>query len=184
MTGMRRCQDRALHYRRTRYKPGFRVCRCRVCREANMVAEEEQRVSGTAPPAMGEPVPGCEYVNPEKVFAELWEERCRERPGINYGLGLVQDLMVVYPPHERRAPKMAFWLTPRERVIVATVVQWLGTNVGFGFLHEVLGRCGLAIVETDSRGVKPARRITPHPEEPPMGQVALAMFRGMVEDEG
>lgn len=107
MSSMRRTQDRALHYRRTRYKPGFGVCRCRVCREANMVAEEEQRVSGTAPPAMGEPVPGCEYVNPERVFAELWEERCRQSPGVNYGHGLVQDLMVVHRPTALQNPPVA-----------------------------------------------------------------------------
>jgi hypothetical protein len=35
--------------------------------------------------------------------------------------------------------------TERDRIIAATVVQWLGSNVGMSFLHEALGRCGYRV---------------------------------------
>lgn len=33
-------------------------------------------------------------------------------------------------------------ITERDRVIAATVIQWLGSNVGMGFLHAALERAG------------------------------------------
>ena len=32
-------------------------------------------------------------------------------------------------------------VTPRDREVAATVIQWLGTPVGQGFLADVLGNC-------------------------------------------
>jgi hypothetical protein len=140
--GMRKTQDRALHHRRTRYKPGFAICRCAVCRKASTLAEEAERAGRGKAPAMGSPVPGCEYRNSEKAFAEAWEKEQQR----SYGMPLVQALMVVHRPGEVSG-RVAFWLTPRERVIVASIVQWLGTNVGFAFLREALRRCGYRITE-------------------------------------
>ena len=37
--------------------------------------------------------------------------------------------------------------TERDDQIAATVIQWLGSNVGFSFLQEALGKCGFMIVE-------------------------------------
>lgn len=42
-------------------------------------------------------------------------------------------------------------LSEREARIVATVIQWLGTNVGTGFLHECLNRAGESIVQNPNR---------------------------------
>ena len=38
----------------------------------------------------------------------------------------------------------------RDRIVAATVIQWLGSNVGFGFLEEALRKCGYRI-ERSSR---------------------------------
>lgn len=35
--------------------------------------------------------------------------------------------------------------TPREVAIMASLIQWLGTNVGFAFLESALKRCGYRI---------------------------------------
>ena len=40
--------------------------------------------------------------------------------------------------------------TMRERVIVATIIQWLGSNCGMGFLKDVLSRCGFTLTTADS----------------------------------
>lgn len=92
----------------------------------------------------------------EKVFAEAWEEECRPKRWLNYGRGVLQDLMAVPDNHSPErlaphpfhmsAPRWAFIITPREAVIVATVVQWLGTNVGWAWLESVVKRCGYVIL--------------------------------------
>ncbi|MEM1225872.1 MAG: hypothetical protein AAGJ40_09245 [Planctomycetota bacterium] len=41
--------------------------------------------------------------------------------------------------------------TPRELAIMAGMVQWLGTSVGFCFMEQALGRCGYEIVPKDVR---------------------------------
>lgn len=35
----------------------------------------------------------------------------------------------------------------RDRRIAATLMQWLGSNVGFSFLQEALAKCGYKIVK-------------------------------------
>lgn len=35
--------------------------------------------------------------------------------------------------------------TERDRIVAATVVQWLGSNIGMGYLREALGKCGYKI---------------------------------------
>jgi hypothetical protein len=46
-----------------------------------------------------------------------------------------------------KQPYAVVKITARERFIVATVIQWLGSNVGFCFLREVLKSCGYDIVK-------------------------------------
>jgi len=135
---------RGLHYRRVVYRPGFGVCRCEVCSAAYEASRETAE-----PPDMGAAVAGCLYRNREQAFADQWAHEHR--------IGdLAQELMVRPPKKgERRSPfgfdgVLAFWLTYRERVILATVVQWLGSNVGFDFLRQALARCGCEIVEKDA----------------------------------
>jgi hypothetical protein len=66
-------------------------------------------------------------------------ERIKENlpePGINSGYGCLHTLL----GHHK------IIATDREKRIVATVIQWLGTNCGRSFLHEALKRCGAKIV--------------------------------------
>ena len=37
--------------------------------------------------------------------------------------------------------------TKRDQIAVATVIQWLGSNVGFDFLSSALERCGYKIMK-------------------------------------
>jgi hypothetical protein len=41
-------------------------------------------------------------------------------------------------------------VTASERFVVATVVQWLGSNVGFGFIMSVLRKANMRIVDIDT----------------------------------
>lgn len=70
----------------------------------------------------------------EKALAEHWSNKNKRRPGINYGNGILQDLMLQAARTE--PPEFDPWVTPRERKIVAMVVQWMGTNCGRSFLWE------------------------------------------------
>ncbi len=103
--------------------------------------------------------------NPEKMFQELWnEENSSER---HRGLGIAQSLFIVSKksagmfdgPDRDDSLGYDLWsgdsicvydLTEREYRILATIIQWLGTNVGFGFLHEALRRSGYYIASKDS----------------------------------
>lgn len=74
----------------------------------------------------------------EKAFAETWKEW--NKPN-RFDGGIAQMLMWSTYQHER--PKdFDPELSPRERKILATFIQWLGTNVGGGFLCEVSQRAG------------------------------------------
>jgi hypothetical protein len=76
----------------------------------------------------------------EKAFADAWEQENQPRPGINHGGGILQDLFY------NRAGRPIHEVTDSERMVAATVVQWLGTNVGFSFLTEILRKQGFRII--------------------------------------
>ena len=71
----------------------------------------------------------------EKVFADTWEDECKIRPGINSGFGLLQDLF-------EKSHGFEHVITQKEAWIVATVIQWLGSNIGMCFLGEVFKKMG------------------------------------------
>lgn len=80
----------------------------------------------------------------ERAMAEQWLKENEERSGLNYGMGILQDLMLSTLEHER--PKGFIpWVSNRERKIVATVIQWLSTNCGRSFLFEASKRMGRAV---------------------------------------
>lgn len=97
----------------------------------------------------------------ESVFADLWEEENERRPGRNYGYGLLQDLMFGHWDRSKRCrvgrdffldqPWVRFLIRRRDAVIAATVVQWLGSNVGFSFLEQALNRAGYVIRRADDK---------------------------------
>lgn len=85
----------------------------------------------------------------EEAFGLLWEYENQRRPGISFGHGILQDLMV----DQRNGPdRFAPWkhrINNRDAAIVATVIQWLGTNVGWSFLDRALRMCGKKIVDIE-----------------------------------
>ncbi|WP_164740353.1 hypothetical protein, partial [Xanthomonas euvesicatoria] len=67
--------------------------------------------------------------------------------GVNYGHGILQDLFIE-GGHNMFGRKVIEEISNRDRMIVATVIQWLGSNCGMCFLGEALRRFGAKIVET------------------------------------
>lgn len=88
----------------------------------------------------------------ERIFADNWEKDCQRQPGMNFGYGTLQDLMIdskgvsVFSVR-----KLIAKITPRDAMIVATVVQWLGTNVGFCWISAVLRKAGYNVEKIERR---------------------------------
>jgi hypothetical protein len=85
----------------------------------------------------------------EMAFYEQWLKENQPLSWVNNGHGILQDLFI-----ERNITQplgQTKWIVEinnRDRWIVATIIQWLGTNVGFCFLQEALRRCGYTIVQS------------------------------------
>lgn len=82
----------------------------------------------------------------ENAFAERWLKE-NDPPYSN----ILQQLMFVQDRGaskvlDRYISKPAFKISARDAKIVATVVQWLGTNIGFNFLQMALEAAGYEIV--------------------------------------
>lgn len=90
--------------------------------------------------------------NPREVaFAAQWDQEleyhdilqtlCSQACGRNDegAVRVFDPFGVLY----RRYPVGA--ITERDRVIAATLIQWLGSNVGLAFVTESLRRCGYVI---------------------------------------
>lgn len=41
-------------------------------------------------------------------------------------------------------------ITRKDRAIIATFIQWLGSNVGYSFLEATLRKCGLEIIKSET----------------------------------
>ena len=78
----------------------------------------------------------------ERALAEQWEKENKPRPGINYGYGLLQDLFCT--GHDFSAT-CVHEVSPSERYVAATAIQWLGTPCGFSFLVQCLEKAGYSI---------------------------------------
>lgn len=84
----------------------------------------------------------------EASLAKHWENEndVNNRRNINYGYGILQDLFLdMHPQLGRVCPSVAHEVTPSERMVAATVIQWLGTNCGMAFLNEALKDAGFRI---------------------------------------
>jgi len=85
-----------------------------------------------------------EQNNPrEVVFSEVWKRKNHE--GV---LGLSTTVEILIPD-----------CTERDAKVAATIIQWLGSNVGMSFLYEVLRKSqetrewfGLSQIATDLLG--------------------------------
>lgn len=83
--------------------------------------------------------------NPREVaFAAQWE-RENERLGAT---GAILGRLLYTPP------KLDTLHVERDRAVAATVVQWLGSNVGFSFMEEALRQCGYRIERIEKPRVK------------------------------
>jgi hypothetical protein len=83
--------------------------------------------------------------NREAAFSEEWYEHNKIKTFMNWGYGALQDLFIDRDKMDRKI--FIYEITKNDRVIVATVIQWLGTNIGFSFLERALKRCGYEIVK-------------------------------------
>lgn len=80
----------------------------------------------------------------EKAFHEVWLKWNEPRPGVDYGMGILQDLFIE-PAGSMFFRKWVAEISSRERWIVATIIQWLGTAVGMSFLNEALRKVDMQI---------------------------------------
>ena len=70
----------------------------------------------------------------ERIFAFSWMERNKDE-------WCILDRLLSTDEDPRGA-------TQRDATVAATVVQWLGTNVGFGFVRSCLEKAGYEVKET------------------------------------
>ena len=78
----------------------------------------------------------------ERAFAALWEEENIAKTGVNHGNGLLQDLFIHTGSGFGFGGKVVHEITDQERVVVATVIQWLGTNCGLAFINRAFHDAG------------------------------------------
>ena len=70
----------------------------------------------------------------ERRFAEIWERMNTDCAGRVNGRGVL-DFMLAEDPNRPSGE-----VTDRDREVAATVIQWLGSSVGQGFLDEASNR--------------------------------------------
>ena len=99
---------------------------CDVCQARKVIELLDKvldpKIEGLHPSRMANP--------PERIYIELFREKCKRVTGLNHGYGLLELLLrpegVERPPH----------IMQRDAHVAATVIQWLGTNGGMSFMHE------------------------------------------------
>lgn len=69
-----------------------------------------------------------EHSNPERIYAAQWRIENRRRSYINSGYTLLEHILC----ERGKRPTM---VSRRDAAVAAAVMQWLGTNCGFGFLQ-------------------------------------------------
>lgn len=87
-----------------------------------------------------------EYNDREKAFHDQWLEENAPVASINNGHGTLQDLFIERCKTILGARKVLEEISNRDRMLVATIIQWLGSNCGMSFLSEALSRFGAGIV--------------------------------------
>jgi hypothetical protein len=89
----------------------------------------------------------------EKIFLQEWQKENKLRPGIDFGYGLLQDLFMIENRDEIGLTNTIqhLYIEPRDRYIVATVIQWLGTNCGRAFLEKCIEKCGYEIIKKSDK---------------------------------
>ncbi|MCK5604361.1 hypothetical protein KAR91_20900 [Candidatus Pacearchaeota archaeon] len=67
---------------------------------------------------------------PERIYAEVWKKRNVRQPYSNGGFTYLEWILC---PDDRRVPAL---VSDRDAEVAASVIQWLGTNVGTSFVYE------------------------------------------------
>lgn len=80
----------------------------------------------------------------EKAFSMAWRKTNKSISFLNHGYGTLQCL---FTHHEKWFVRHDLIIKKRDRYIVATAIQWIGTNVGFCWLQEVLESLGYKLVK-------------------------------------
>ena len=83
----------------------------------------------------------------ENALSSHWQQENIKKRWINFGQGLLQDLFCYAPNDQLRGSFRFLKITHRDRLVAATVIQWLGTTIGFCFLQEALKKAGYKIVK-------------------------------------
>ena len=86
----------------------------------------------------------------EKAFADAWEKENDTDRNVIYGNGILQDLFI--QEDDRMNRNCIRRISDADRMVVATIVQWLGSNVGWSFLQGALNDCGFEIVKIEPKG--------------------------------
>lgn len=136
------CQDEGLVYRTG--PDGLHAAEtCEVCGRTGSAetiaardAQDEQHGTGVL-------AERCEHSPLEAAFRKAWLNKLRPSSGVNGGLDTLQLLMS--PTLSRCTDRFARQLaipeaekvTDRDYLVAATVIQWLGSNIGQAFLTEV-----------------------------------------------
>lgn len=98
----------------------------------------------------------------ENLFHDRWKKENERMPGLNGGFGLLEILL-----HQNEMSPM----TQRDATVAAMVIQWLGTNCGGAFIHQVYREYGWEIdtykktEERIARWVRDSSPTRPVPEE-------------------
>lgn len=77
----------------------------------------------------------------EKSLADLWDKENIPNRNVNYGMGILQDLC-----YNNRCGDYYAHIDEDTRAVVATVVQWLGTNIGRCFLEQAFREADWTII--------------------------------------
>lgn len=66
---------------------------------------------------------------PEKVYADYWKKKNERCGGVNHGFTFLEWILAPNGdwPEE---------VSERDAAVAASIIQWLGTNCGLGFMSE------------------------------------------------
>ena len=70
-----------------------------------------------------------ERVNPERIYAAHWKRQNRRVSYVNRGFTLIEWILC---PSGQEVPSP---VSRRDAAVAASVIQWLGTNCGLGFMR-------------------------------------------------
>src|SRR6185437_2360866 len=112
----------------------------------------------------------------EEIYLRRWQQEQDKGPHVNYGYGLLEQLLTPTRIRERRFfsfPGEPYFVPPisqRDAEVAATVVQWLGTNCGRCFIESAekeIAECRAERVAMEIQSLRRTcgrERVIPHHE--------------------